>query len=122
MSPGLLAFVFRTKCSLDLDPSAVSLDILNRVAGWNIFIPGIPIWMSLRAFEWKGRYILWPFGIFYRYGVHFTAIWYILWSFGIHFTRFGMFYQEKSGNPCPEPNAVKIATTIGLQIGILHIS
>jgi hypothetical protein len=36
--------------------------------------------------------ILRPFGIF-------TAIWYISWPFGICFYRFGMLYQEKSGNP-----------------------
>jgi hypothetical protein len=34
-----------------------------------------------------------------------VAIWYILWPFGtfynclVHFSRFGMLYQEKSGNP-----------------------
>jgi hypothetical protein len=33
-----------------------------------------------------------PFGIFYGHLVYFTAIWYI-------FSCFGMFYQEKSGNP-----------------------
>jgi hypothetical protein len=27
------------------------------------------------------------------------AIWYILWSFGIISPRFGMLYDEKSGNP-----------------------
>jgi hypothetical protein len=33
------------------------------------------------------------------------VIWYILWLFGtfygylVHFSRFGMLYQEKSGNP-----------------------
>jgi uncharacterized SAM-binding protein YcdF (DUF218 family) len=29
---------------------------------------------------------------------YFVAIWYISWLFGI-FSRFGMLYQEKSGNP-----------------------
>jgi hypothetical protein len=43
--------------------------------------------------------------IFYVHLVNFTAIWHILRPFGIfylllvHFTRFGMLYQEKSGNP-----------------------
>jgi hypothetical protein len=77
----------------------------------NIFKPKIQIWVE---FGWscKGRrwyilwplglfwYILWPFGIFYGhlvyifYGhlVYFWSIWYI-------FSRFGMLYQEKSGNP-----------------------
>jgi hypothetical protein len=37
--------------------------------------------------------------------VYFTDIWKILWTFGIFvghfgiFSRFGMLYQEKSGNP-----------------------
>jgi hypothetical protein len=41
--------------------------------------------------------------------VYFTTIWYILWPFGIfydylvYFTRFGTFFQEKSGNPDIEP-------------------
>jgi hypothetical protein len=37
-------------------------------------------------------------GIFYGNLVHFTTIWYSLWPSGIFF-RFGMLYQEKSGNP-----------------------
>jgi hypothetical protein len=41
-------------------------------------------------------YIMWPFGLhyghFYGYLVYFVAIWYI-------FPRFGVLYQEKSGNP-----------------------
>jgi hypothetical protein len=36
-------------------------------------------------------YILWPFGIFYGHLVYFVVIWY-------NFPRFGMLYQEKSGN------------------------
>jgi hypothetical protein len=44
-------------------------------------------------------------GIFYGHLVHFTAFCYILWTFGIvrgnlvYFSRFGILYQEKSGNP-----------------------
>jgi hypothetical protein len=48
-------------------------------------------------------------GIFYVHVVYFTAIWYTLWTFGIfcgnlvyfvvYFSRFGMLYKEKSGNP-----------------------
>jgi hypothetical protein len=46
-----------------------------------------------------------PIGIFCGHLVYFVVIWYILWSFGIfcghlvYFFRFGMLYQEKSGNP-----------------------
>jgi hypothetical protein len=44
-------------------------------------------------------------GIFYGYLVHFTVFYYILWTFGrvrgnlVYFSRFGILYQEKSGNP-----------------------
>jgi hypothetical protein len=44
-------------------------------------------------------------GIFYGYLLYFMAIWYISGSFGVlfgvlaQFCRFGMLYQEKSGNP-----------------------
>jgi hypothetical protein len=47
-------------------------------------------------------------GIFYGHLVHFTVFCYILWTFGIvrsnlvYFSRFGILYQEKSGNPVPE--------------------
>jgi hypothetical protein len=40
------------------------------------------------------------------------AIWYILWPFGIfygylvYFSRFGMLYQEKSGNPGTEASVL----------------
>jgi hypothetical protein len=37
-------------------------------------------------------YILRPIGNFRGHLVHFVVIWYI-------FSRFGMLYQEKSGNP-----------------------
>jgi hypothetical protein len=36
--------------------------------------------------------ILWPLGIYYGHLVYFMVIWYI-------FPRFGILYQEKSGNP-----------------------
>jgi hypothetical protein len=42
-----------------------------------------------------------PIGIFYGQWVNFMAIRYILRYFGTFFSRFGMFYQEKSGNPGP---------------------
>jgi hypothetical protein len=43
--------------------------------------------------------------IFNGHLVNIPAIWHILWPFGIfspvlvHFIRFGVLYQEKSGNP-----------------------
>jgi hypothetical protein len=45
------------------------------------------------------------FGILYAHLEYVMAIWYILWSFGNSvviwyiFQRFGILYQEKSGNP-----------------------
>jgi hypothetical protein len=44
------------------------------------------IWSILRPFGHLA--ILWPFDIFYGYLVYFS--------------RFGMLYQEKSGNPAPQ--------------------
>jgi hypothetical protein len=44
-------------------------------------------------------------GIFYGHLVHFMVFCYILWTLGIvpgnlvYFSRFGILYQEKSGNP-----------------------
>jgi hypothetical protein len=41
-------------------------------------------------------------GIFYRHLDAFTVLCYMLWTFGIvrgNFSRFGILYQEKSGNP-----------------------
>jgi hypothetical protein len=40
-----------------------------------------------------------PFGLFYCHWKYFMVIWCILWSFGIFFPRFGILYEEKSGNP-----------------------
>jgi hypothetical protein len=48
-------------------------------------------------------------GIFYGHLVHFTVFSYILWTFGIYrgnlvyFSRIGILYQEKSGNPETDP-------------------
>jgi hypothetical protein len=49
--------------------------------------------------------ILRPLQIFYGYLVYFVDIWYIS-------PRFGIFYQEKSGNPGGEPEA-KVAGSGG---------
>jgi hypothetical protein len=44
-------------------------------------------------------------GLFYSLSVYFTGIWSILLPFGIfygylvYFSRFGMLYRDKSGNP-----------------------
>jgi hypothetical protein len=49
-------------------------------------------------------------GIFYGDLFHFTVFCYNLWTFGIvhgnlvYFSRFGILYQEKSGNPATHPD------------------
>jgi hypothetical protein len=73
---------------------------LSGVARWYIFKTKIPTWVNFGG-SCNGRcwYILWTLGLFYgqlvnvfAHLVYFMAIWYI-------FPHFGMFYQEKSGNP-----------------------
>jgi hypothetical protein len=55
----------------------------------------------------KSLYSLRSFGVFYGHLEYFTVIWYILRPFGkfcdylANFPQFGLFYQEKSGNPAP---------------------
>jgi hypothetical protein len=39
------------------------------------------------------------FGLFYGHLVNFVDIWNILWLFDTFSPRFGILYQEKSGNP-----------------------
>jgi hypothetical protein len=56
-----------------------NLDKFWKVLQWNMLVYVVAIW---------SRYC--------------TAIWYTLWilsSLGIFISRFGMFYQEKSGSP-----------------------
>jgi hypothetical protein len=52
-----------------------------RVLHWKLLVYFIAIWSILRQC-----------GIFCAHLIHFIVIWYI-------FSRFGMLYQEKSGNP-----------------------
>jgi hypothetical protein len=52
--------------------------------------------------------IIRPFGLFHGYLVYFVAIWHILLLFiCIYFSRFGMLYQEKSGNPAAQASEVE---------------
>jgi hypothetical protein len=57
-------------------------------------------------------------GIFYGHLAYFPEIWHTSWLFGIfypilvHFTRFGMLYQEKSGNPGSNPFSRKKSVEI----------
>jgi hypothetical protein len=71
-----------------------------RVARWYIFKPKIQIWVNFRGpMIGKCFYILWPFGIFYRHLEYFMTIWYTKYAFVTFFSRFGIMYEEKSGNP-----------------------
>jgi hypothetical protein len=46
---------------------------------------------------------------------YFTSIWYILWPFWyIYYSRYGMVYQEKSGNP---ESKVQIHSVLGMNRG-----
>jgi hypothetical protein len=64
-----------------------------------VFKPKIPVWVNLEGLAAE------DVGIFFGHLVHFTAFCYILWTFGrirgnlVYFSRFGILYQEKSGNP-----------------------
>jgi hypothetical protein len=73
------------------------------VARWHIFKPKIPIWVNFGG-TCNGRClytyfmsiwsIFWPFGILCGHLVYFTYD--VFWNI---FSRFGMLYKEKSGNP-----------------------
>jgi hypothetical protein len=64
-----------------------------------IFKPKIPFWENFGG-SCNGRcwYILWTFGLFYGHLKYFMTTWYILWRDGTFSPRFGLWYQEKSGN------------------------
>jgi hypothetical protein len=82
-------------------------DRQGRVARWYIFKPNPPIWVNFGgSYNGRFKHIRWPFGKFWR--VLQWKILHILWPFGIffgyfvYFSRFGMLYHEKSGNPAEE--------------------
>jgi hypothetical protein len=75
--------------------------VWRRVARWFLFRPKLLIWVYFGG-PWNAKccFILCPFGIFYSHLVYiFNVHLVILSSFGIFFPRFGILYQEKSGNP-----------------------
>jgi hypothetical protein len=63
-----------------------------RALDWKMFIYFMAIWN-----------ISWRFGIFYDHLVHCVSVLYI-------FSRFGIMYQEKSGNPVFECENSNIGT------------
>jgi hypothetical protein len=64
------------------------------VAKWCIFKPIMTVWVNFEVpCNERYWYILWSFWYILR------SFWYILLSFWYIFFRFGMLYQEKSGNP-----------------------
>jgi hypothetical protein len=79
--------------SRELSKNRTSVATESRVARLYILKPKIPIWVNIGGSCSGTRwYMLWSFGQFSGYLVYFVAIWYI-------FPRFGILYQEKSGNP-----------------------
>jgi hypothetical protein len=71
--------------------------------------PGLPDGIfsnqkSLFGYILEGRAVPRQCWYFCGHSEHFTTIWYVRWPFGVfcvhlvHFPRFGMLYQEKSGN------------------------
>jgi hypothetical protein len=58
-------------------------------------------------------------GIFYGHLVHFTIFCYILWTFGlvcknlVYFYRFGILYEEKSGNSGQRQQQKNILSKVG---------
>jgi hypothetical protein len=66
-------------------------------------------------------------GIFYGHLVHFTVFCYILWTFGIAsgnlvyiFSRFGILYKEKSGNPARDHESWRNSTKYELLLSSLR--
>jgi hypothetical protein len=73
---------------------------VNKVARWFVFKPKIQIWVNFGGCC-TGRcwYILWTLGPFYSLLSYFMDIWYTVRGNLVYFSRFGILYQEKSGNP-----------------------
>jgi hypothetical protein len=80
-----------------IDPWSARAGIHAKVARWHIFKPKFQIWVNF-AGHCNGTcwYIMGPFGIFYG-------------NLAYNF-RFGMLYQEKSGNPDPGTQKTSIKT------------
>jgi hypothetical protein len=80
------------------------------VLHWRMLVHFMVIWS-----------ILLPFGIFCVHLVCFVAIWYILWpihwyilGFLYTFSRFGMLYKEKSGNPGADTHFRQFRQNVGV--------
>jgi hypothetical protein len=56
-------------------------------------------------------YIFCPFGIFCGNFLYFVAIWYIFIVIWYIFSRFGMLFKEKSGNPAVHANRISATLT-----------
>jgi hypothetical protein len=91
----------------------------TRVARWFLFKPKIPKTLEGLALEDNG--------IFYVHLVNIPAIWHIyghlvlFTPFWYIFTRFGMLYEEKSGNPVWNCGKVGRAAKWAKSIVILYI-
>jgi hypothetical protein len=82
---------------VSVDDETDGLHVCCRVARWHFSNQNPDLGKVWRVFQWDM--------LVYGHLVYFTAIWYSLWPFGILgviwyiFSRFGIFYLEKSGNP-----------------------
>jgi hypothetical protein len=85
----------------------------TRVARCYIFKPKIATWVNFVVLQWKRV-------------VYFTAVWSILRPFGIFgaiwyiFSRFGILYLEKSGNPVEDFQLANTSYT-SLTISVLNV-
>jgi hypothetical protein len=84
------------------------------------------IWSILWTF---GLHILWTFGLIYGHLVYFMGIWSILLTYCIfcgnlvQFSRFGMMYQEESGNPgCPALSKKLVKLSVGRAVWAWFLS
>jgi hypothetical protein len=103
----LTYFVHQVKSRLS--QSNLGETVANRFARCYINIgPKIPIWFFWRVLEWK--MVCWnvlrPSGILFGVLVYFVVIWcmfpvlvYLVVIWCTYVSRFGILYQEKSGNP-----------------------
>jgi hypothetical protein len=101
----LLPFGIHISWPLGLDLMAILISYIQMVFyGHLVYFMAICYFYGHLLYFMDIGYILWPFGIFYGHVVNIMAILnsinlVCLWTFGKCFPRFGMLYQDKSGNP-----------------------
>jgi hypothetical protein len=74
--------------------------VLVRVARWHIFKPKIPIWVNFGGSpNRRCWYVLRPFGLYFNGSLVYLLMLGKFYGYLVYFSRVGMLYQEKSGNP-----------------------